>query len=100
VFFTYILYSNSLNKYYIGSTNNISRRLEEHNSRHTKSTRNGIPWHLVFVKTFGNHSEALKFEKMIKRQKSRKFIEELISSNKNEISQFLTVARPVKTGRS
>ncbi|MHB1686582.1 MAG: GIY-YIG nuclease family protein [Ignavibacteriaceae bacterium] len=34
-FYTYILFSQTVNKYYIGSTNNILRRLGEHNSKQT-----------------------------------------------------------------
>ncbi|MFP4042588.1 MAG: GIY-YIG nuclease family protein [Bacteroidales bacterium] len=32
MFFVYILYSENFDKYYVGHTNNIERRLQEHNS--------------------------------------------------------------------
>ncbi len=87
-FFTYILYSKSWNRYYIGSTNNLTRRLTEHNSGQTKSTRNGKPWRLAFLKIFKTYSQARNFEIKIKRMKSRKFIEDLIDSKENEATSF------------
>jgi putative endonuclease len=79
-YYTYILYSESRNRYYIGSTNNLERRLEEHNHCHTKSTRSGIPWKIVYTKSFESSGEAKYYERFLKKQKSRKFIERLIQS--------------------
>ncbi|MEG8948039.1 GIY-YIG nuclease family protein [Rosettibacter firmus] len=59
-FFTYIIFSKSKNKFYVGSTNDLSRRLAEHNSGQTKSTKSGIPWDLVFFKEFSSKAEARK----------------------------------------
>jgi len=53
----------------------------------TLSTKSGIPWKFVFFKSFGNKTDAIKFENLIKRQKSREFIERLIQSDKNEIPE-------------
>jgi len=53
----------------------------------TLSTKSGIPWKFVFIKSFGNKTDAIKFENLIKRQKSREFIERLIQSDKNEIPE-------------
>jgi putative endonuclease len=76
----YILYSKSLNKYYVGHTNNLTRRLSEHNSGQTKSTRSGKPWILVYTDEFNSKLEANKEEIKIKKMKSRKYIESLINS--------------------
>ena len=78
-FFTYILYSEKLNKYYVGHTNNLARRIEEHNSFHTMSTKSGVPWNILYSKEFSTNAEANKFELKIKSMKSRKYIEELIA---------------------
>ncbi|MBK6912191.1 MAG: GIY-YIG nuclease family protein [Ignavibacteriales bacterium] len=43
MYFVYILQSLKDNKRYIGSTNEIQRRVEEHNSGKVKSTRNRSP---------------------------------------------------------
>ncbi len=83
----YILYSTSIDKYYAGSTSvGVELRLKRHNEGWTKSIRAGIPWALKYVKSFESKSEALSKERFIKKQKSRKFIEGLISSEENELS--------------
>ncbi|MBC8174548.1 MAG: GIY-YIG nuclease family protein [Candidatus Marinimicrobia bacterium] len=77
-FFTYILFSESHDRYYIGHTDRLEERIIEHNSGHTKSTRYGCPWELVFKREFGTRIEAIRYERYLKSQKSRKFIETLI----------------------
>ncbi|MBP5135682.1 MAG: GIY-YIG nuclease family protein [Paludibacteraceae bacterium] len=42
--YVYILYSAKLDRYYVGSTDNIIRRLGEHNRKKGKYTDVGIPW--------------------------------------------------------
>ncbi|WP_394707748.1 GIY-YIG nuclease family protein [uncultured Flavobacterium sp.] len=39
MFYTYILYSNTLNKYYIGSCQNIEQRLQDHLNSRNKFTK-------------------------------------------------------------
>ena len=50
--YCYILYSEKLNKYYIGSTTDLNRRLIEHNRGKEKFTKTGMPWKLVYHETF------------------------------------------------
>ena len=74
----YILYSDSLNKYYVGACIDMERRLREHNIGHSKFTKTGIPWKLVYSEIFESLQEAQKRDLYIKRQKSRLVIERLI----------------------
>ena len=83
-FFTYILYSELRDRYYIGSTENIERRLERHNQGATKSTKSGRPWKVVYNEEYQTKSEAIKRELYIKRMKSRSYIESLINSSKDK----------------
>lgn len=76
--YTYILYSSKIDKYYIGCTDNLAWRLERHNMGWSRFTKRGIPWEIVYHEKFTNKSEALKREREIKNKKSRKYIEELI----------------------
>ena len=78
--FLYINYSKSLDRYYTGHTDNLLRRIPEHNAARCKATKFGVPWTLVFSKSFNLRAEAMKEEYKIKRMKSRKFIERLIAS--------------------
>jgi len=74
----YILQSIKNGSYYIGHTSDLSKRLSEHNNGFTYSTRNHIPWEVVFQKDFDEKGFAQHIELKIKKMKSRKFIEKLI----------------------
>ena len=76
----YILFSNKLNKYYVGSTTDIERRFAEHNRGKEKFTKTGIPWVIVYTQIFDVILQARKREFFIKKMKSRKFIESLINA--------------------
>ena len=77
-YFTYIIYSESKDRYYIGSCEDVSVRLERHNYGATPSTRPYRPWIIVWFEEHASKTDALKKENYIKRMKSRKYIEELI----------------------
>ncbi|HUX61590.1 MAG TPA: GIY-YIG nuclease family protein [Ignavibacteriaceae bacterium] len=79
-FYTYILFSQTANKYYIGSTSNIVRRLNEHNSKQSASTKAGVPWKLMFTKEFVLKSDAIKLEYKLKKMKSRRYLEWFITN--------------------
>lgn len=80
MFFVYVLFSKKLNRYYIGTTDNVEKRLFEHNSGlYVNSfTTRGIPWELSLSYTCESSEKAYKLEAFIKRMKSKKFIERLI----------------------
>ena len=68
-----------IDKYYVGYTDDLEWRLERHNSGWGKYTKRGVPWELTYIESFQSKSEAIKREREIKRKKSRKYIEGLIS---------------------
>jgi putative endonuclease len=78
MFHVYILHSEKLNKYYIGSTSNIEDRLRRHNSGRNTYTKTGLPWKLVYQEDFDTKSGAVLREMEIKKKKSRLYIEALI----------------------
>ena len=80
MFFVYILYSASSDKYYIGCCGDLSIRINQHNSGRNISTKYGLPWIIKYTEQFETQIEALRREKEIKKKKSRKYIEWLISS--------------------
>ena len=79
--YVYILYSEKTDRYYIGSTSDVEKRLIKHNLGGTASTRPGRPWKIVHTETLNTKSEALIREKQIKNKKSRKYIEWLVNSD-------------------
>jgi putative endonuclease len=79
--FVYIIYSKIRNRYYIGSTSDISLRLEKHNTNHLGFTGKTGDWVIKFYESFPTKTEASAREKQIKSWKSRKLIEILISGS-------------------
>ena len=77
-YFLYIIYSASLDRYYVGFTHDLNLRVARHNSGSSRSTKAGIPWILVYYEEFETKSEAIKRENYIKKMKSREYIENLI----------------------
>jgi len=77
MYYTYILFSPTLNKYYTGQTDNLQRRLEEHNRGKTSFMASGIPWNLVFSREFDLRSDAVRLEKKIKSRGALRFLNDL-----------------------
>ncbi len=75
----YILKNKSTNRYYIGSTSNLSQRLKQHVSGSTRTTRVLKTDKLVYKEEFGNIAEARQRKKKLKSYKSKKYIEWLIN---------------------
>lgn len=84
LYYVYILYSESSNKYYVGYTGgNIQERLRKHNTNHKGFTGRYNDWKLVYQEVFIDKIEAIEREKKIKSMKSRIYIEKLISPSEH-----------------
>jgi len=87
-YYTYILLCSD-NSYYTGMTNNLERRLDEHNQGEVRScyTHKRRPlilkWHIKCT----NPSEAIRIEKQIKGW-SRKKKEAIIKENWQDLIRF------------
>ena len=83
MFYVYIIYSQKLDKFYIGFTSNIQIRINEyHNQGRSKFTSRGTPWELSYSEIFQTEIEAMRREKQIKNKKSRKYILSLIEQSR------------------
>ena len=87
MYWVYIIKSNSADRFYIGQTENLDNRIFHHNSGREKYTKIASDWQLVFSKEYKTRKEAQKKENFIKKQKSRIFIEKVISG-KIDIDKF------------
>jgi putative endonuclease len=81
MFLVYILKNEKTNKYYIGSTDNIKRRLKEHLAGKTRTTKILKTDKLVYTEKYKTLIEARNREKKLKSYKSKKYIEWLINKN-------------------
>ncbi|MEY5047553.1 MAG: hypothetical protein RLZZ175_912 [Bacteroidota bacterium] len=52
MYFFYILYSTSIDKYYVGHTSNLVERLRKHNSNHKGFTGKASDWEIVYSEQF------------------------------------------------
>jgi putative endonuclease len=78
----YILYSKQHGKYYIGQTNDIQDRLNRHNSGYVLSTKQYLPWEMVWNTNKARRSETMILEKKLKNL-SKTRIENFIEKYKD-----------------
>jgi len=74
MYFVYVLKSKKDQKRYIGFTDNLERRLNEHNSGKVKSTKNRKPLDLIYCEEYESKSEAMNREKYFKSGYGRAFL--------------------------
>jgi len=65
--YVYILQSTKDNSYYVGSTGDLKKRLQEHNEGGAKYTSTKIPHELVWCCAFRDKKTAINFEKCLKQ---------------------------------
>ena len=84
-YFIYILFSEKSNIYYVGYTTDFYMRLFRHNEISKDSfTSKHRPWILEgCFEVLGDESDAMRIEKFIKNQKSKKFIETILDPETN-----------------
>lgn len=81
MFYLYILKNKETGRYYIGSTSDLRRRLNEHRLGKTRTTKILKTDTLVYTEEYNTLEEARNREKKLKSYKSKKYIEWLISQN-------------------
>jgi len=67
MFYVYILKSRKDNNIYLGSTNDLRRRLLEHNSGKVFSTKSRCPFELRYYESYFDKDEARKRESSLKK---------------------------------
>ncbi len=84
MFYVYVLKARKVNELYIGSTNNLKRRLIEHNSGLVVSTKNKRPYCLVYYEAYSAENDARHRESMLKlRGQARRQLMERIKESKS-----------------
>jgi putative endonuclease len=77
MYYAYILKCKTDGSLYKGYTNDLERRLAEHNSGKSDFTSRKGPWELVYHETFENQEAAIKREKYFKTAAGRRFVKKL-----------------------
>jgi len=81
MYHTYVLESITSGKLYIGQTNNLTDRIERHNTNQNKFTKNKGPWKLLYSTEFNTRSEAVIYENKLKSFKSRDYLIRYLENN-------------------
>ncbi len=90
--YIYVLQSLKNGRFYIGSTNNLERRLIEHNQGRSTYTSFTKPFKIIFSQKFDNLSIARKIEFKLKQFKSKKVIIDIIESGLIKIDEFSNIS--------
>ena len=74
MFYVYVLRSELDGRLYKGLTDNLVKRVKQHNNGENKSTKGFLPWTLVHHEAFITREEARKREKYFKSGAGREFL--------------------------
>ena len=77
MFYVYVLHSDLSEHFYVGHTDDLTRRINEHNSGKSLSTKSGRPWSVVHFETFGSRSAAVRKESSIKKRGIGRYLQGL-----------------------
>jgi len=77
VFHVYVLKSEKSGRRYVGSCEDLHERLRRHNLGHSKATRHGIPWNLIYSESFSTRVDAAKKERFYKSGRGRDQLDRL-----------------------
>ena len=78
VYYVYILYSESLGKYYVGYSKFRAKRLRQHLGGQSDWTKRAQDWKEVFYQTMTSQQEAFCLEKQIKKRGAKRFLADLM----------------------
>lgn len=78
MYYVYILQSKA--RFYIGSTNDLKRRVGEHNKGQNIATKSHVPWDLIFYEAYVDKEDCLRREKYLKTTQGRQAVRRMIKS--------------------
>lgn len=76
-YFTYAIKRTERNYIYVGLTDNVERRVEEHNNGKNKTTKAYRPFELIYSMKFPSRIEAREHEKKLKSGYWKEFLKTL-----------------------
>ncbi|MBJ97100.1 GIY-YIG nuclease family protein [Mesonia oceanica] len=78
MYYVYVLRSLKDGRLYKGLTQNVEKRLKQHNQGENRSTKGFTPWELVLTKSFDSREKARDYEKYLKSGSGREFLKEIL----------------------
>jgi putative endonuclease len=77
MFIVYALKSEKDGRIYVGFTQDLSRRLKEHNSGKTRSTKAWLPWNVIYTEEVDSREKARAREIYLKSGIGKEFLKSL-----------------------
>ena len=84
MFFTYVIQSKKDGRFYTGSTSDLRKRLNEHNTGKVRSTKSRGPFVLIYYEACLDKQDALAREKYLKSGMGKRYL-------KNRLRRFLSL---------
>ena len=84
MFYTYVLKSEKSGQLYTGSTEDLRKRLSQHNKGKSTWTKKGVPWSLIYYEACLTKEDAEARERYLKSGPGKAYI-------KNRLKRFLTL---------
>jgi len=81
MYYVYILISEKDGKFYTGSTNNLKRRIAEHEAGYVKATTRRKPLKLIYYEACLNEEDARRREKYLKSGAGKKYLRNRLKSH-------------------
>ena len=76
LFYIYVLWSEKIQKRYVGCAENTDKRLLQHNTGKNRFTKGGIPWILIYTEEYFTLSLARKRELFLKSGIGREWLDQ------------------------
>jgi putative endonuclease len=86
MYYVYIIYSEKLNKKYIGFSTNLNKRIKEYNLGKSNFTSKGIPWKLIYYELFKSEKDARGEEIFLKSGKGGEKVKFLLEDTIGEFA--------------
>lgn len=88
MYYVYVLHSKKDNGLYIGSTKDLKRRFQEHNDSKSLSTKNRVPFELIYYEAFLLNSDARAREIYLKSGHGREQLKSILKNQFKTLSNL------------
>jgi putative endonuclease len=80
MYYVYLIKSEKTGKKYVGSTEDLRKRIQEHNKGKVVSTKASRPWKIIYYEAFELKHDARREELFLKTGKGRERIRWLLTN--------------------
>ena len=72
MYYLYVIQSETKKSIYIGSSQDLRKRLERHNGGYVTSTKSGVPWKIIYYEAYRKKTQARRSELFYKKSQGRR----------------------------